>query len=86
MSPDWSAGRYAEGATVKSVQGSLVLPTSLKSCEKQEELEAVDYPAADIVVLVRRGNCSFDEKVLSVKHLRNIIGIIIYNDREQLCQ
>ena len=80
---DWSAGRFAEGSAVKSVEGSLVLPASVSSCERKEELQSSQYPSSDILVLVRRGNCSFDEKVLSVKHLRNIIGVIIYNDREQ---
>ena len=83
MSRDWSAARYAEGAAVKSVQGSLVLPATVKSCQKQEELRSLESPSADIIVLVRRGNCSFDEKVLNVKHLRNIRGVIIYNDRQQ---
>ena len=83
MSHDWSAGRYAQGSAVRSVAGSLVLPPTLKSCEKQEELGSLESPAGNIIVLVRRGNCSFDEKVLNVKHLRNITGVIIYNDREQ---
>ena len=82
---DWSAGRYAEGSAVKSVAGALVLPlSSLSSCGKKEELQQQESPpASDIIVLVRRGNCSFDEKVLNVKHLRNIRGVIIYNDRHQ---
>ena len=35
------------------------------------------------MVLVKRGNCSFDDKVNNVKDMKHIRGIIIYNDRHE---
>ena len=34
------------------------------------------------IVLVKRGNCTFNEKVINVNFLDNIAGVIVYNDRQ----
>ena len=77
----WWAAPYAEGAAAVAVEGSLVLPAAEFSCQRQpDHLQPLSVP---VIVLVRRGECSFDEKVLNVKHLSNLTGVIIYNDREE---
>ena len=39
-----------------------------------------------MILLIKRGNCTFDQKVMNVNSVKNIGGIIVFNDRpdEQL--
>ena len=32
-------------------------------------------------MLIKRGNCTFDQKVMNVNSVKNIAGIIVFNDR-----
>ena len=78
---DWFAAPYAEGAAAVPVKGSLVLPAAEFSCQIQpDHLPSLAVP---VIVLVRRGECSFNKKVMNVKHISNLTGVIIYNDREE---
>ena len=64
---DWFAAPYAEGAAAVPVKGSLVLPAAEFSCQIQpDHLPSLAVP---VIVLVRRGECSFNKKVMNVKQL-----------------
>ena len=81
-SSHWWAAPFAEGAAAVPVEGSLVLPAPESSCQRQPAQSDLSL-SLPVIVLVRRGECSFDEKVVNVKHLSNLTGVIIYNDREE---
>ena len=34
-----------------------------------------------MILLIKRGNCTFDQKVMNVNSVKNIGGIIVFNDR-----
>ena len=78
---DWFAAPYAEGAAAVPVKGNLVLPAAEFSCQRQpDNLQSLAVP---VIVLARRGECSFNKKVMNLKHISNLTGVIIYNDREE---
>ena len=77
--------RYASGGPTGQVNGSLVLPPvhlSEDACQIVHNSFAAEQHSSNNIVLVRRGNCSFDQKVTNIMLLsdNNIAGIIIYND------
>ena len=34
-----------------------------------------------MILLIKRGDCTFDQKVMNVNSVKNIVGIIVFNDR-----
>ena len=35
----------------------------------------------EVILLIKRGNCTFDQKVMNVNSVKNIAGIIVFNDK-----
>lgn len=83
--------RYGEGK-IMSVMGKLVHITDASDLEDDSACSSnirgtlgQTLPSADIswVALVRRGHCTFEEKVKHV-HAKGAVGVIVYNDRTVL--
>lgn len=89
MSRSEDQAKYGEGQ-VKNVEGRIVHVTNEfdrndhSACSKEMlGTKGGDLPAPNIpwIALIRRGNCTFEEKVRHAYN-KNAVGVIIYNDKD----
>jgi len=81
--------RFASGAPDVNVAGSLFLPPtplSKDACQKasDSDMVAINSPREHRIILIKRGNCSFDQKVANIMPNSNLGGIIVYNDEPSI--